>query len=145
MARYRATIEVSRPPGEVFDYLSDLRNAVEWDRTITHVRKLSEGPPSQGTTYLLRGRFMGRDVELRYAATVLDRPQRLVFDGENDAARSVDRIAIEPAEDGARITYDAHLRMRGLLRLADPLVHLAFGRVGDRAVEGLRQRLGDQA
>lgn len=145
MARYRTTIDVSRPPGEVFDYLSDLRNATEWDRTITRVTKLSEGPPSQGTTYRLESRFMGRDVQLRYATTAYHRPQRIVFDGENDAARSMDEITIEPAGDGTRVTYDARLRMRGLRLLADPLVQIAFRRIGDHAVEGLQRRLEDGA
>lgn len=143
MARYCTTIDVPRPAGEVFDYLADLRNAVEWDRSVTAVTKLSEGAPSQGTTYRLHSRFMGRDVELRYATTTFDRPQRIVYDGENDAARAIDDITIEPIPEGSRITYDARLRMRGMLRLAEPLVHLAFQRMGDRAAEGLRQQLSN--
>ena len=38
-------------------------------------------------------------------------------------------------------SYDADLRLKGVLRLADPLLGLAFGRIGDRAAEGLRAYL----
>ena len=45
---------------------------------------------------------------------------------------------------GTRVTYDADLALKGPLRIADPLLGLAFDRVGDRALEGLRERLGSR-
>ena len=36
------------------------------------------------------------------------------------------------------MTYDAALTLKGLLRALDPLLGLAFKRVGDRAAAGLR-------
>jgi hypothetical protein len=36
------------------------------------------------------------------------------------------------------VTYDAELRMNGLLKVVDPLLGLMFKRIGDRAVAGLR-------
>ncbi|MBV8942950.1 MAG: hypothetical protein JO240_14570, partial [Solirubrobacterales bacterium] len=41
--------------------------------------------------------------------------------------------------------YDAELRLKGLLRLADQLLALAFNRVGDRALAGLREVLARPA
>ncbi|MBV8221122.1 MAG: hypothetical protein JO325_21875, partial [Solirubrobacterales bacterium] len=46
---------------------------------------------------------------------------------------------------GTRVTYAADLRLKGLLRLADPLLALAFRRVGDRALAGLREVLARPA
>ncbi|MGA2926547.1 MAG: hypothetical protein ABSG43_11220, partial [Solirubrobacteraceae bacterium] len=37
--------------------------------------------------------------------------------------------------------YDADLALKGLLRITDPLLGLAFNRVGDRALAGLRRTL----
>jgi hypothetical protein len=45
---------------------------------------------------------------------------------------------------GTRVTYDADLALRGILRIADPLLGLAFNRVGDRALAGLRRTLAPE-
>jgi len=39
------------------------------------------------------------------------------------------------------VTYDAILTLRGPLGLFDPLLRLAFGRIGDRAAAGMRKAL----
>jgi hypothetical protein len=39
------------------------------------------------------------------------------------------------------VRYDADLRLKGPLRLADPLLRVAFSRIGDRARDGLRRAL----
>jgi len=46
-----------------------------------------------------------------------------------------------PTDVGSVVTYDADLRVRGLFRLADPLLALAFRRIGDRARDGLVRAL----
>ncbi|CAB4659805.1 unannotated protein [freshwater metagenome] len=35
------------------------------------------------------------------------------------------------------MTYDAELKLNGPLGLADPILRLTFGRIGDRAAAGL--------
>ena len=57
---------------------------------------------------------------------------------------STDRVTV--VADGATtlVTYDALLELNGVLRLADPLMRLAFGRIGDRAAAGLRRVLNGQ-
>ena len=45
---------------------------------------------------------------------------------------------------GAQVTYDARLRLRGALRVADPVLGLLFRRVGDRAKAGLAATLADR-
>jgi len=57
------------------------------------------------------------------------------------AVRSVDEITVVPTDDGSEVTYEADLRSQGLFRLADPLLGLAFRRIGDRARDGLARAL----
>jgi hypothetical protein len=54
---------------------------------------------------------------------------------------SLDRITFEPSGGGTRIVYDADLALKGALKLADPLLRVAFKRVGARALAGLRRTL----
>jgi hypothetical protein len=62
--------------------------------------------------------------------------------GEIATVVSLDRITFEPSYGGTRVTYDADLASKGPLRVADPVLGLAFDRIGDRALEVLREALG---
>ena len=55
---------------------------------------------------------------------------------------STDEIRVVPVGAGTSVTYDADLRLKGPLgRLMDPLLGLAFRRIGDRAAVGLGKAL----
>ena len=41
----------------------------------------------------------------------------------------------------AVVTYDADVRLNGLLRIGDPVFGLVFRRIGDRARDGLAETL----
>ena len=77
-----------------------------------------------------------------YAITELDPPRRVTFSGENSTVTSLDTITVEPAAQGTTVTYDADLQLKGALKLADPLLALAFKRIADNALAGLRRQLG---
>jgi hypothetical protein len=57
---------------------------------------------------------------------------------------SLDRITVSPLGDGAQVTYDADLSLKGALKVADPLLAVLFRRVGDRALAGLRRTLAGE-
>jgi hypothetical protein len=82
---------------------------------------------------------------LTYRVVEYDAPREIMFVGENATVVSHDRITFETIAAGTRVTYDADLRLKGLLSVADPLLGLAFNRVGDRALVGLREVLAHPA
>lgn len=146
MAHYHATVETPLAPDDVFAYLSDFSTTEEWDPGTTHAERLGDGPIGKGTKFKLRARFLGSESDLVYEVTDFEAPRRVVLRGENAAVVSLDDITFEPAAGGGtRITYDATLSFKGPLRLADPLLSLAFRRVGDRALTGLRTTLESSA
>ena len=64
--------------------------------------------------------------------------------GPDSVFTSIDRITVEPDGTGSVITYDADLRLNGVLRIGDLGLRLVFGQIGDRAAAGLRRVLGAQ-
>lgn len=68
-------------------------------------------------------------------------PGRVVVRAETSMLVSLDAITIDAAMDGATVTYDAELSFKRALRVANPRLEIAFGRIGDRADSGLRQVL----
>ena len=53
MARYKATVETPRDPGEVFAYLSDFSTAEEWDPGTVRSERLDDAPLGEGTEFRL--------------------------------------------------------------------------------------------
>jgi hypothetical protein len=141
MAQYVTTIESTRTPCEAFDYLAEFSRAAEWDPNVKEGSRLTSGPVGHGSTFRIVSSFLGRSVPLQYRVTAFESPRRVVLEADNFAIRSVDEITFEPNGDGSRITYRADLRLKGLLRLADPMLAAAFRRLGDRAASGLRREL----
>ena len=89
--------------------------------------------------------FLGRTSTLVYRIVEFVPGETVTLRGENATVVSLDRIRFEPSDGGTRVTYDADLALKGPLRIADPLLGLAFNRVGERALEGLRGTLARKA
>ena len=99
---------------------------------------------ARGRSSVLVADFLGRKAALTYRIVEFEPDRAVTLRGENATVVSLDRITCEPSDGGTRVTYDADLALKGPLRIADPLLGLAFDRVGDRALEGLRETLGSR-
>lgn len=137
MASYRMRVRTPRPTAETFAYLSDLTNFSDWDPGIPSSKQVTGDGPGAGAEY---------DVEasgstLRYVVDVYDPPHRVRAKGRNRWLTSIDTITVSPDGDGSIVAYDADLQLHGLLKIGDPLLALTFRRMGDRARDGLRDKL----
>jgi carbon monoxide dehydrogenase subunit G len=141
MAHYQATLDTPREREDVFAYLSDFSTTQEWDPGVVEAERLNDAAVGEGTQFRLVAEFLGRKTALTYRIVEYDPPRAVTFRGENATVISNDKITFEAVDRGTRITYDADLALKGPLRLADPLLRLAFNRVGDRALAGLRHKL----
>ena len=143
MAHYTAQVQTAKAIEETFAYLSDFSTTAEWDPGTTSAERLDGGPPAVGARFKLRARMLGRESELVYEIIELAAPRRVVLRGENAAVVSLDELTFEALDTGGtRVTYDARLSFKGALGVADPLLALAFRRLGDRALVGMRTALG---
>ena len=71
---------------------------------------------------------------LTYRTIEVDRPRRLLLVAETSTVASRDEITLtEIADGGTAVTYSADLRLRGALRLFDPLLGVFFSRLGNNA------------
>lgn len=61
--------------------------------------------------------------------------------GDGEKARSVDEIVVEPAGSGSRITYTGEITLKGLGRIAEPLLKPMVKKTGADAVAGLKRTL----
>ncbi len=141
MARYTATIATPRGIDEVFAYLSDFSNTLDWDPGVLEAQRLDDEPVARGSEVRIVSEFLGRRSSLLYRVVEFEPPSLVSFRGVNSRVISLDRLTFENFGGGTQVTYDAELTLKGPLKVADPLLALAFSRVGDRALNGLREAL----
>ena len=141
MAKYKAVLETQLPAEEVFAYLSDFSNTEEWDPGTVRAARVDDGPIGEGSEFRLVAAFLGRKSTIGYRVIEYDPPRIVSLRGENSTVVSLDRITVTSAGGGSRVTYDANLTLKGLLKHADPLLGLVFRRLGDRALAGMRAAL----
>lgn len=139
MAHYDVTIESPLSPQEAFDRLASVERFVEWDPGVTSGEQVQGDGPGVGAAYILKvSSFVGGDLPLRYETTSFDAPRRFVIVADAKSLRSDDVITVVADGDGCRVTYAADLKMKGPFAVINPLLGLAFDRIGDKAAGGLR-------
>jgi carbon monoxide dehydrogenase subunit G len=144
MARYVTTVRTAKTPQEAFDYMADLRNFAEWDPGVKAVRQVQGAGGGPDSVFDVTVAGIGRDLTLRYLTEEYDAPRNLLVVARSSVFTSIDRITVEPDGTGSVVTYDADLRLNGVLRVGDLGLRLVFGQIGDRAAAGLRRALGAQ-
>jgi carbon monoxide dehydrogenase subunit G len=145
MTVLKEQLEVHRPLEEVFSFVGDFANAERWDPGVASSRALTDGPAGVGSRYELIVVFNGKRLPMTYEVTAFDPPHRVELRGTGFTVNALDDIRFEPTERGTRIRYTADLRLRGPLRLGEPLLRSRFEETGRRAMEGIREALGGAA
>lgn len=131
-------LKVSRPLDEVFGLVGDFANAEVWDPGVEESRAITEGPVRVGSRYELTVVFNGRRLPMTYEVTAFDPPRRVELVGTGSTVDARDDIRFEATDEGTRILYMADLRLKGVLRLIEPLLRSKFEQVGRRAMKGMR-------
>lgn len=142
MAHYLGTLETSRPAEEVFAYMSDFSTTGEWDPGVAEAQRLDQKAIGVGSEFRVVAAFLGREIPLVYRITEYDPPRLTTLRAESSTVVSLDTITVESHGGVTHITYDANLSLQGALKLFDPVLALVFKRLGDRALAGLRGKLG---
>ncbi len=141
MARYTTTVQTDAPVDATFQYLADFSNVREWDPGVTEASRIDDGPLRVGSRFLVHAVAGSRVFPLRYEISELSAPDRVVLTAENSSIRSIDTMSFTSSGSGTSVTYDARLETRGLAKLVEPIMRVAFRRIGDRARDGLQRSL----
>ncbi len=136
----RRTVLVDKPLSTVFDYLSDFTTTTQWDPN-TVITTRASGTGVVGTTYVNTSRFRDRQTQLHYVVQDYE-PYRIVrLRGENATLTATDTIAFDRIDGLTRVTYTARFELKGVWRLAAPLIRGAVRELGDTAAAGMKAAL----
>jgi carbon monoxide dehydrogenase subunit G len=141
MARYSTTVRTPRSPAEAFAYMADLRNFAVWDPGVTRVNQVHGEGGGPTSVFDVVVKSVGGGTTLQYITGLYDEPRSVQVEARSSMLTSIDRIDVVPDGDGSLVTYDAELRLNRVLAVFDPVLQLAFKRIGDRAAAGLERAL----
>lgn len=140
MLRIDVTLEIARPPAEVFAALIDLERLPDWQDSALESR--CDGPVREGARIFERRRAMGREIESELEVTTFEPDRRLALKGVNGPVPfSVDHQLVE--QDGGGSTF-LHVIAEGnpgsFMKLATPMLK----RHAERELRGDFERLKQQ-
>ncbi len=145
MARYLTTVASPWTVERAFAYMADLRNFAAWDPGVHGVVQTAGvgGGPDAVFDVTVAGK--PKDLVLTYRTVEHRSPHEFLVRAESRLLVSEDRVRVTADGTGCLVEYDAQLRLKGVLGVADLALRPFFARIGDRAAAGLRTALEGRA
>jgi uncharacterized protein YndB with AHSA1/START domain len=126
MIRLEFSVDVDRPPSEVFAYITDADRLPEWQSSAVEAHW--QGEKARGTRIREVRRFLGRRLETELEVTEYDPDRRFALKTVSGPVPFAVSQALEPRDGGTRLTFTGEGEPGGFFKLAEPVV----GKVAER-------------
>ena len=141
-------IEIARPPGEVFSYVTDPSRFEEWQDDVVSVHIEGDRPLNVGSRFTTTRRIGGVERTMTQEITEIGPPRNWVVHGVDGPIRPNANVTVEPLNDGARsrVTFALDFEGHGIGNQLLPLVRRMTAKVAPKSYRNLKQPLegGDQ-
>ena len=141
MARFDLSVQIARPPEDVFAYLTDLDNLIEWQASLVEVRPQTPPPLAAGSRFTEVRSALGRRIESDVEVKELEPPRRFTVRSTGGPLPFTVEHELEPAGDGTTLRVAAEGEPKGALRLGGPMVMRRAEAAFRSDFERLKQRL----
>jgi len=147
MAHIARTVEIARPPEEIFDYITDLDRLTEWATVVKETRDLGDRPIKQGTTFSQTIKAAGSvDIDCDWHVKQLQRPRHVHYEATApDGGQMQMSQTIMPLDGGrSKVEIDLDYEVPGgvLGQIADKLVFEGQNeKEADTSLENLKRIL----
>lgn len=122
--RVVGSIEINRPAAEVFAYVSDQLNGPEWQQGLHEVHRTTGDAIGVGTRHTFQRQVGRRRVSGENVYIEFEPSRRVLFTFKSsDGLTGEGWYEATPlAPDRTRLDSGVEIRLRGLIRLASPLI-----------------------
>jgi uncharacterized protein YndB with AHSA1/START domain len=143
MAPIVSSIEIARPPEEVFAYATDPARFAEWQDDVVGVRVTGGGPLGVGSRFTTTRRVGGAERTMTQEVTELAAPRRWAAAGVDGPVRPSAVVTVEPLAGGAgsRVTFALDFEGHGIGRPLLPMVRRQAEKQAPRSYRKLKDRL----
>ena len=122
MVKFEKELTIDQPLQEVFDYVSDPANDVEWRTDIEVSEWTSEGPPAVGSLSRSVSKFLGRKMETTAEVTAWDPPNHFAFKSIGGPFPFEFDVSLEGQGNSTKVVFNGQADVGGFFKLAEGLV-----------------------
>ena len=142
MAPIVSSIEIARPPDEVFSYVTDPSRFAEWQDDVVRVR-LEGDPSSPGSRFTTTRRIGGVERTMTQEVTEISPPSSWAAHGVDGPIRPNANITVEPLDHSARsrVTFALDFEGHGIGKPLVPVVRRQALKGAPTSYRNLKERL----
>ncbi|MBZ0280413.1 MAG: SRPBCC family protein [Anaerolineae bacterium] len=118
MAVIENSVQINRSPEDVFDYLVDLRNELEWNPDVESMKKLTDGLIGVGTRFLAKWK-QSKLIEVECIR--FEHPYRWAYSNGGPLTVVFD-VTLTPQGNATLLASRFDVRPRGLMQLFFPII-----------------------
>jgi uncharacterized protein YndB with AHSA1/START domain len=124
MASFSYSIDISRPPADVYAYATDPLRFPEWQPDVASARWVTDGPARVGSQFETTRRIARRDQKLTQEITEDDPPRRWIAHGIDGPIRPTGTLTLEPIDGGrsTRVNFEITYEPTAVGKVIMPLV-----------------------
>jgi hypothetical protein len=133
-----SSVVVPRPVGEVEPFVSDVSNDPKWNPEIRAARRSTAGPSGTVNFDVEVKPFMGiTSCQMRVARNPAEHVTRIA----GSPVAWLDALAtytFEPVDGGTRVTRHCETKIKGLMRVMEPIIRRQMAKKKDEMLAGLK-------
>ncbi|HET7271807.1 MAG TPA: SRPBCC family protein [Rubrobacter sp.] len=137
------SIEIDRPPDEVFSYVTDPSRFAEWQQDVVSVRIEGGPPPSVGSRFTTTRRTGRAERTMTQEITEINPPMSWAARGVAGPIRPNANIIVDPLDDSkrSRVTFALDFKGHGIGLPLVPAVRLMAAKGAPKSYRNLKERL----
>jgi uncharacterized protein YndB with AHSA1/START domain len=140
--RVEESVQINRPPREVFDYVANPENLPEWAGSSLEIQKDAPGPLGQGDRFMSVSKFLGKHIEMPFEITAYETGRLYSHRSTGGPFATEWTLSFEErAVGGTRLTQVAEGEPGGFFKLAEPLLERLIRRQFRTDLENLKDLL----
>ncbi len=117
-----STVDIDRPPAEVFGFVSNFENNPRWQGGMVEARFTTPPPLRVGSRYDQVATFLGRRITSTFEVVELDEGRRVKATTVESSFPITFTRVVEPRNGGSRVEAIVEGDATGFFRLAEPLM-----------------------
>ena len=122
MAGFKMSEWISRPPHDVFDFITTPDNAPKVVQSVKSMVKLTEGPVRVGTRYRETRLMRGKEGHAELEVVACEPNQNYAVKNVTDGIETVYQYTFHPESNGTRVDLVCEVKAGGVKKLIIPLV-----------------------
>jgi hypothetical protein len=139
--RDSASVEIARPPAEVYAYIADIRNEPTWHTDIASVPSEAQPTPAVGQVTPVKFKpFMGK-TDGAFTVLEVQPGSKIVSKAELAGFAPTITYLVELAGSGARFTRSVEMEPKGFLKLMSPMMKRMVPKRNAEFVQNLKRAL----